>query len=610
MRMLRPFLPLLLAPLAIPAMASDISNCANATDSVRCLIDEAEFTLARNAEIDASMARVAAQRARELALSVTHCKTDSSRAPRCLAERDNILAARQNALADASMARVVKLRTTTAAARKVAAATERRQFETAQNKYIDASIAAAEAERARRLFVAHQNVLARASLDRVAEERRRQIAARNAPCKFDDTRSKCIAERELHAATYQNRLAAESMQRVKAERERAFAAARNAEAARSMAAVERLRASQWAAMTSHCARVGESPRCSAERIRELALSVTHCKTANDMSPRCVAERVRAFAAERNAEIERSLAAVAHTRAMQYAAATSHCFRSDASPRCEAERAREIAAVVHACRTAGYSSSGCNFSNINRSEVAAATTHCKGSSVTPRCAAELDNDFAKARNAEATRSMAAVARERAAQAVAHGAYTAPGAEHNMPLETGAIAIPVMPSLPAPAATHDGLRRDISTEPCRVTGKPFGPLYFANSVEVEAEMQPELDRLSILAQSCPGMRIEVHGFSDRTGSGFTNRAMAQARAQAIADYLIATGLAPNRVAAIGRGTAGAVLPYSKGIVHADSRRVEFVIKDPAMDAIARRVMWELADLLDPTYIPSVAGLSLSP
>ena len=51
---------------------------------------------------------------------------------------------------------------------------------------------------------------------------------------------------------------------------------------------------------------------------------------------------------------------------------------------------------------------------------------------------------------------------------------------------------------------------------------------------------------------------------------------------------------------------VLPYSKGIA-ALRRRVEFVIKDPAMDAAARRVMWDLAELLDPTYIPAVAGLS---
>ena len=39
----------------------------------------------------------------------------------------------------------------------------------------------------------------------------------------------------------------------------------------------------------------------------------------------------------------------------------------------------------------------------------------------------------------------------------------------------------------------------------------------------------------------------------------------------------------------------------------RRVEFVIRDPGMDAVARRVMWDLAELLDPTYVPAVAGLS---
>jgi hypothetical protein len=82
------------------------------------------------------------------------------------------------------------------------------------------------------------------------------------------------------------------------------------------------------------------------------------------------------------------------------------------------------------------------------------------------------------------------------------------------------------------------------------------------------------------------------------------MAQARAQAVADYLIAAGVAPNRVAAIGRGSMESVLPYSR---NARSRRVEFIIRDPAIDAAARRVMWDLAELLDPTYIPAVAGLS---
>ena len=108
-------------------------------------------------------------------------------------------------------------------------------------------------------------------------------------------------------------------------------------------------------------------------------------------------------------------------------------------------------------------------------------------------------------------------------------------------------------------------------------PFGPLHFANGLDIDAAMKPELDRLAAVAQTCPGVRIEIHGYSDGTGPAFTNRSMAQARAQAAADYLIAAGVAQNRLAAIGRG-ALAALPYSKGVNRAYDRRVEFVIKDP--------------------------------
>ena len=42
-------------------------------------------------------------------------------------------------------------------------------------------------------------------------------------------------------------------------------------------------------------------------------------------------------------------------------------------------------------------------------------------------------------------------------------------------------------------------------------------------------------------------------------------------------------------------------------AKNRRVEFTIKDPNLQAGVKRVMWDLADLLDPTYVPQLADLS---
>ncbi len=150
----------------------------------------------------------------------------------------------------------------------------------------------------------------------------------------------------------------------------------------------------------------------------------------------------------------------------------------------------------------------------------------------------------------------------------------------------------------------LRQDISTDPCRV--KPFDALQFTRGSTLDDSMTPELDRLASAAQSCPGMRIEVHGYADGTSS-FNNRNLSQQRAQAIADYLIASGVAPNRVAAIGRGGRQPVLPYSEGYDPVFGGRVEFVVRDPSTDAAARRVMWDLAELLDPNYIPAVANLS---
>lgn len=595
-----PLLPLLLSSVALPAAAADYSICYSAADSVSCLIEQVEFARQRNAEIDASIARVEARRARELALSLTHCKTRYTRTPRCLAERAQRFADQQNALAEVSIVRVAQVRTYEAARnaeieRSLAAvaAERQRQLEIAQNALIQASLAAVEAEKQRR-FAARQNALATASVIRVEIERNRRLAMSLSPCKSaDDQRPRCLAQRAREFAAQQNAIATASVERVKAERERAFAAARNAEIARSIAAVARNRARTVAFNTSHCTQIEASPRCEAERNSELQASLTHCKSAADTGPRCIEERNREFHIARNAEIEASIAAVARARSADINTASVCQPYNWLTAHCEAGRAMKAAALN--------------------------TSHCSaGKEATPRCLAERDREFRAARNAEINRSIAAVEAARAAsrQATAStianddatSGNAAPYGGDASSLETGALGIPVMPTQPRARPLPDNkLRHDISTQPCRHSGAPFGPLHFAVGAEIESSMRSELDRLVELAQSCPGMRIEIHGYSDGTGSTFTNRSMAQARAQAINDYLVGMGVAPNRLAAIGRGAMHPVLPYSKGIDPAYGRRVEFVIKDPAMDAAARKVMWDLAELLDPTYVPAVAGLS---
>jgi outer membrane protein OmpA-like peptidoglycan-associated protein len=302
-----------------------------------------------------------------------------------------------------------------------------------------------------------------------------------------------------------------------------------------------------------------------------------------------AERARAFAAARNAEITASMIAVEQSRiaarAAEYAATTSHCAGYTATPRCQAERSRELLANL---------------------------THCNSPADTsPRCEAERQRDFRTARNEEINHSLAAVAAARASGqlnsdilANGHG----DPATGTSPLETGAISLPSLPKAPSIRLDRESQLRlnNISTDPCQTSTKQFDALTFSRGAVIEVSMQPELDRLASLTQTCPGMRIEVHGYADG-GSHFNNRNLSQARAEAVTDYLIAAGVSPNRVSAIGRGGSHPVLPYSKGYDAAFAGRAELVVRDPSTDAAARRVMWDLAELLDPTYIPAVANLS---
>jgi hypothetical protein len=642
-----PLLPLLLSSIAMPAAAGDYSFCYAQPDSVNCLIQQIEFERSQNALASASAARVEASRARELALSLTHCKSRWSRTPRCMAEKAQRFAAQQNQLAAASIARVNRVRTAEAERNAEMAgyiarikAMRQRQLEIEQNKLIEASLVAVEAQKQIR-FAAGQNALATASVIRVEIERNRQLALSLSPCKSaDDQRPRCLAQRDREFAAAQNAIAIASAARVKAERERAFAAARNAEIILSIATVAHNRTRTIAYNTSHCATNEVNPRCEAERNRELQLAMTHCKTENDASPRCAAER-NANNSITTASVDKSAA----LSAAEYAALTSHCVRAPQSPRCEAERIREFAAARNAeinrsiaavARNRASSAAridtaticqpyNCYVEQAGRApalsaiQYAALTAHCVRAPQSPRCEAERIREFAAARNAEIDRSIAAVAATRALNR--QQANTATGSNNSdnnsgissysdliAPLETGALGVLPRPTLPEGRPLPEfELRHGISAEPCRATGTPFGPLHFSNGLNIDAAMRPELDRLAHLAATCPGMRIEIHGYSDGRSSTFINRSMAQARAQAVADYLITAGIAPNRLASIGRGALAPVLPYSKNIDPAYGRRVEFLIKDPAMDAAARKVMWDLAELLDPTYVPAVAGLS---
>ena len=464
MRIPRLIPTLLLSTAAVlPAAAGQYDICLAAADSVSCIIEQAEFTRQRNAEIDASIATVARTRAFEQA---------------------------RNAEIAASIAAVGAART--------------RQLETEQNALATRVLAAANAERTRR-FAAYQNQLATASVQRVTALRKWELAMSRTHCQAQRSRTpRCLAERAQKFAKRQNALATASIERVKAERERQFAAARNAE----IVGLDRRRRPQPRRDCSrhqhdalHGPRGDAALRSRAQPRDDAGADALQVgrrqqpalrRRARSRVPRRPQRRDRALARRRRPQPRHELAIN-----------TTHCKDGNVTPRCEAERNREVTLAL---------------------------THCKSDADnTPRCSAERDRAFHIARNNEINHSIAAVAgaralaRMQAVGALANGrnpalnsALSAYGSA-NSPLETGAIGSPELPMEPGPTPAQDlKLQHNSANDPCRAAGTPFAPLPFVNGVAIDGSMTPELDRLANVARTCPGVRIEVHGYSDGTGS----------------------------------------------------------------------------------------------
>ena len=72
--------------------------------------------------------------------------------------------------------------------------------------------------------------------------------------------------------------------------------------------------------------------------------------------------------------------------------------------------------------------------------------------------------------------------------------------------------------------------------------------------------------------PDIRIEIAGYTDSTGTKFSNLRLSQARAVAVRFYLARKGVTPARMTAKGYGASGYIAPNSTAAGRAQNRRVE--------------------------------------
>lgn len=99
---------------------------------------------------------------------------------------------------------------------------------------------------------------------------------------------------------------------------------------------------------------------------------------------------------------------------------------------------------------------------------------------------------------------------------------------------------------------------------------------DKADLQAASSPELNRAVELMKAVPAMKVEIAGYSDTIGTLSHNLDLSLRRANAVRDFLIQHGIAPDRITAHGYGPASPIATNVTDEGRAENRRVEFVVK----------------------------------
>jgi len=103
-----------------------------------------------------------------------------------------------------------------------------------------------------------------------------------------------------------------------------------------------------------------------------------------------------------------------------------------------------------------------------------------------------------------------------------------------------------------------------------------LFQPDSAELRPEGIAEIQKVIAEMQKFPGDTVTCVGHTDDTGSEAYNQQLGLRRAQAVVDYMKASGIAPERVKAESKGETEPAVPNNTPVNRALNRRVAFQYK----------------------------------
>ncbi|MFI5314638.1 MAG: OmpA family protein [Myxococcota bacterium] len=161
----------------------------------------------------------------------------------------------------------------------------------------------------------------------------------------------------------------------------------------------------------------------------------------------------------------------------------------------------------------------------------------------------------------------------------GPASAPGAPAPSASATGALAVGIANSYFDRQAQELGaipgteVRR---TDGALVVSLPDGALYDASSAELSPGGVERVRSLARTVQSYPKERVIVKSHTDGDGNARSNQRLSEDRADGVRNLLIAEGVAPSRISAVGLGATLPVATNSTAEGREQNRRVEVELR----------------------------------